>query len=78
MNNKLRRVMILKYHRDEGEIEYRKIEDCEGTFHGWGFDFEEFETGPGTYSTAIIELDDGTVRNEPVEFIKFLDKGDGE
>lgn len=41
-------------------------------FHQFGCDFEEFEMGPGNYSTAIIELDDGSVRNVPVNHINFL------
>lgn len=41
------------------------------TFHQFGMDYEEFEEGPGNYSTAIIELADGTVKNVPVENIEF-------
>ena len=43
----------------------------EAIFHQFGVDYEEFETGPGNYSTAIIELPDGTVKNIPVENIAF-------
>jgi len=43
----------------------------EAIFHQFGVDYEEFETGPGNYSTAIIELPDGTVKNIPVENIEF-------
>jgi len=42
-------------------------------FHQFGFDYEEFETGPGNYSTAIIELPDGSIKNIPAEMIKFKD-----
>lgn len=50
--------------------------DFLGTFHQFGYDYEEFETGPGNFSTAIVEMEDGTVRNVPVEMIKFVDKGE--
>jgi len=42
-------------------------------FHQFGCDYEEFETGPGNFSTAIIEFKDGTVENVPASFIQFLD-----
>ena len=42
------------------------------TFHKWGVNFEEFDSGPGTYSTAIIEHPDGNVENIDCEFIKFV------
>ena len=33
----------------------------EGYFHEWGSDYEEFETGPGNFSVAIVEDEDGNV-----------------
>lgn len=44
----------------------------EAVFHQFGVNFEEYENGPANFSTAIIELDDGTVLNLPVEQIKFI------
>ena len=46
----------------------------EAIFHRFGVDYEEFESGPGNFTTAIIELPDGRIRNVPVEEITFLDK----
>jgi len=43
-----------------------------GIFVKYGINFEELETGPGHYTSAIIELIDGTVKNVPVETIKFI------
>lgn len=57
-----------KIKRSYNELE----EQGEALFHQWGNDFEEFENGVGTYSTAIIELEDGTVKNVPVEHIQFI------
>lgn len=31
-------------------------------FHQWGVDYEEFETGPGNASVAIIETSEGAVK----------------
>ncbi len=53
----------------------------EAWFHQWGIDYEEFDTGPGNFSVAIIELDDGTIKNIPAEQVKFLEpivKEDGD
>lgn len=43
------------------------------TFHQFGVGYEEFDSGPGNYSTAIVEWADGTVENVPVERIRFID-----
>ncbi len=42
-------------------------------FHRFGVDYEEFESGAGNYSTAIIEAPDGTIHNIPVENVKFIE-----
>lgn len=44
-----------------------------GKFHQFGCDFEEFETGAVNFTTAVVEYDDGTVVNMPVQLIKFVD-----
>ena len=43
----------------------------EALFHQFGVNFIEFESGPGNFSTAIIELPDGTVKNIDVADIEF-------
>lgn len=50
----------------------RKFE--EGIFHQWGSAYEEFETGPGNYTVAIVELPDGKVVTPYVEDIQFIDR----
>ena len=66
--NITRPVELSKHHNG------KMIPVGQGDFHGFGIDFFEFESGPGNYSTAIIELPDGTVKNVPVEHIRFLDR----
>ena len=48
------------------------------TFRCWGLDAFEGGGGVGAdnFSTAIIELEDGTVRNVPAETIKFIKEDD--
>lgn len=51
---------------------YEKVEVGKAKFHQFGVGYEEFETGPGNYSTAIIEKEDGSIENIYVEMIKFI------
>jgi len=70
----MKKVIVYAWERKEGNTYYDKVEDGKGAalFHEWGVNFEEFETGPGNYSIAIIERADGTVENVPVDMIKFI------
>ena len=49
-----------------------KIKEGEAIFHEFGVDHEECSEGPLNFSTAIIELPDGTIKNIYVELIKFI------
>ena len=59
-----------EYEKNEKGI-YDKVLKGQAIFHQFGIDFEECETGVGNYSTAIIELPDGSVKNIPVENVAF-------
>lgn len=67
----MKKVVIYKYERVVGQTHCDKVPDGHGMFHQWGCDYEEFENGAGNFSTAIVELPDGSVRNIPVELIVF-------
>ena len=66
-----RKVVVYKWERVKGQTHYDKVPDGHGIFHTWGVNYEEFESGPGNFSTAIIEKPDGSVHNIPVELIVF-------
>jgi len=51
---------------------YEKVEAGKAVFHQFGVGYEEFENGPGNFSTAIIEKEDGSIENVYVEMIKFI------
>ena len=57
-------------------VTYEKgnVEKVKGRFHGWGINYEEFETGPGNFTTAIIELDNERIVSCPAETVQFLDR----
>lgn len=44
------------------------------TFLGFGDDYEEFDSGPAQYTTAIVVLPDGRVATTAPEFIQFISK----
>jgi len=41
----------------------------EGIFHQFGINYE---AGPGHFTTAIVEMIDGSIVNVPVESVKFI------
>ncbi len=54
-----------------------KVFQCDGIFHEWGSDYEEFEDGAGNFTVAIVELKDGSIITVPADLIQFkkpLDK----
>ena len=55
-----------------GKTYYEKVEKGTGLFHCWGNNFSEFETGPGNFTVAVVEMPDGTVLTPPAEDIQFL------
>ncbi|MFJ2455391.1 hypothetical protein ACIOWK_27265 [Pseudomonas protegens] len=48
----------------------------EGRFHQWANEYEEFESGPGNYTVAIVEYADGSIGTVMPECIRFLDSED--
>jgi len=50
----------------------KKIRVGTGVFHQFGVDYEEFETGPGQFTTAVVEMPDGTVKGLPLDLISFM------
>ncbi len=43
-----------------------------GAFLQFGNDYEEFETGPGNFTCALIKDDDGKVHMVRADMIRFL------
>ena len=70
------------YHEWDRPIDshnrYSRVPKGEAIFHQFGVNYEEFETGPGNYTSAVIELPDGTIKNVPVEMITFINDLDCE
>jgi hypothetical protein len=72
MSDVKRKVKVLEnLHRDGA---WRMTVKCESAiFHGFGFDYEEFEDGPGNFSAAIVEYPDGSVGLVRADRIQFID-----
>ncbi len=77
----MREVKVFKiereFNKDTQRTDSKKVFQCDGIFHEWGSDYEEFEDGAGNFTVAIVELKDGTVIMPATDFIQFkepLDK----
>ena len=69
----MRKVIVSKYNGNiNGIAQYKEI--GEAMFHQFGVDYEEFECGPGNYSTAIIEWPSGAIENLPVHLVRFIER----
>lgn len=73
----MRRVIYKEYVREVDEMTGRAswdlVERGEATFHQFGVDYEEFESGAGNFSTAILELDSGEVVTVRADLIRFVE-----
>lgn len=63
---------------DNREIKFRawdllELKTNEGLFHQWGCSYEEFESGAGNFTVAIVELTDGTIEQVLPSNLKFVD-----
>jgi len=71
-----RPVSVFKWSRPEGSkynAPFEKEFVGQGKFHQFGSDYEEFDSGAGNFSTAIVEMPDGHVLNIHVDLIRFDD-----
>lgn len=76
----LRKVIVSKPVRQELPSEgtgrvisiYPLVPQGEALFHQFGVNYEEFEEGPGNYTTAIVEWPDGQVESVPAEHVRFV------
>ena len=48
----MRKVKVLKWEKENNESRYQKVPDFEGMFHEFGISYEEFENGPGNFTTG--------------------------
>lgn len=67
----MRKCVVKKWKQVDGKS--LLVDDYVGTFHGWGVNYEEFETGPGNFSAAIIENASGSVELVYAGHVKFLE-----
>ena len=65
--------MVAVYDNMRFGQSWRLVErDGLAVFHQFGVDYEEFETGAGNFSVAIIEWSDGQVEMVRADRIKFV------
>ena len=62
----------IEYDKREGRFSNKEF--SEGLFHQWENAYEEFETGPGNFTVAIVELPDGKIVTPDAKDIQFIDR----
>lgn len=72
MTNEKRKVNVYKYANQTNKPHRIKVRIGTGIFHQFGVNYEEFENGPGCFTTAIVEMHDGTIKNIALELIVFI------
>jgi hypothetical protein len=72
MNQQLRTVMVSEHVKQEHGGRWNLEEKGIATFHAFGMNYQEFESGAGNFSTAIVEWPDGRIDNVPVEHVRFI------
>lgn len=66
-----RKVIVYKFKR-VADANYReKTVVGPGIFHQFGVDYEELQGGVGNFTTAIVEMPDGSILNIPVGLVVF-------
>jgi hypothetical protein len=69
-----RKVKVVERTYPQGYRSPAVIKDVgEGIFHVWGVNYEEFESGTGNYSVAIVEMQDGSVVEALPQDVIFID-----
>jgi len=76
-NDKTLRKVIVSHvvgYQQEGTHRLRYVLEPQGEamFHQFGVSYEEFEAGPGNYTTAIVEWPDGRVESVVAEHVRFV------
>lgn len=67
----MRKVLFKRYEDINGKRTWSDFV-YEGQFHQWAAAYEEFESGPGNYTYAIIELADGSIETVLPQHLKFI------
>jgi hypothetical protein len=73
----IRKVVVYEWRRakkkstDLKAPPLKKVSVGNGLFHRFGVNYEGFDDGVGNYTTAIVEMPDGSVMSVPVDMIVF-------
>ena len=59
------------YSKEENK-QIKTLKDEVFSFHKWGAEYEEFETGAGNYTVAILEKENGDITTYFAHQIKFI------
>lgn len=67
----MRKVMVSELKK-QPDGNWKLEEKGVALFHCFGVNYEDLRSGPGNYSSAIIEWPSGAVSNVSVELVRFI------
>lgn len=73
MESVKRPVKVFGYKREKDHGPYSKVPMDEGLFVQYGLGILEGESSLASYTTAIVEMPDGTVQSINLDMIQFTD-----
>ncbi len=74
----LRRVIVSKMKAQpkqpgDHRVKYALEPVGEALFHQFGYSYEEFDSGPANFTTAVVEWPDGQIESVVADHIKFVE-----
>jgi hypothetical protein len=69
----MRKVKVFQRVYNPATKQWETVERGIARFRQFGADYEEFEAGPGNYTTAVIEWPDGKVEMVRADMVQFLE-----
>jgi len=68
----MRKVIVSEVRQDPPNTgKWKLLEKGEALFHSFGVDYEEFDSGAGNYSVAIVEWPNGQVEMARADRVRF-------
>lgn len=71
--NKIRVVRVYRYKRNKRKDKWDKILLGQGVFHGYGVGYSDYDDKLRHFSSAIVEMANGEVKNVQSDRIEFVD-----
>ena len=68
----MRKVIVSEMRNEPGSLKWKLADKGEAIFHSFGVNYQEFESGPGNYTVAIVEWPSGQIELVCADRIRFV------